>query len=279
MKIFLASIILFISLFASSQELYVFTEPASNMPAGSMSVKLAGQFIPDNKSLDRSAQRFMPEIMLGMNKNLMFHVGGSFANMNTSHFNYESVWFYGKYRFLANDELHKHFRMAAFLNASHTNSPFNYEELNLRGDKTGAEAGLIATQLWNKLAVSGTVSNIQLLDSSRFNDIHYAPQRIYQAMNYSLSAGYLLLPREYKNYNQLNVNLYLEVLAQQALTQHKYYIDLAPALQFIFNSNAKLNLGYRFQTTGNMDRMSKDSWFISFERTFLNLLNSRKAKK
>ena len=205
-------------------------------------------------------------------------MSGSFANMNTSHFNYESVSLYGKYRLLSNDELHKHFRMAAFLNASHTTSPFHYEELNLMGDKTGAEAGLIATQLWNKLAVSGTVSNIQLLDSSRFNDIVYVPERIYQAMNYSLSAGYLLLPREYKNYNQLNLNLYFEVLAQQTLTQHKYYVDLAPAIQLIFNSNAKLNLGYRFQATGNMERMSKDSWLISFERTFLNLLPSPKRK-
>src|SRR5689334_653218 len=197
MKKFLVTILLFVSLLASSQELYVFSEPASNMPAKSMSIKLTGQFIPEDKSFDRPAQRLMPEIMLGINKNLMLHVGGTFANMNTSDFNYESFSFYGEYRFLANDELHKHFRMAAFMNASHTNAPFHYEELNLKGDKTGAEAGLIATQLWNKLAISGTVSNIQLFDSSRSNDTHYVPDRIYQAMNYSVSAGYLLLPREY----------------------------------------------------------------------------------
>jgi hypothetical protein len=279
MKKIFASIVLFVSLLASSQELYVFTEPASNMPAKSMSVKLTGHFISDDKVYDRPAQRVMPEVMLGISKKLMLHVSSTFANMNTSHFNYESVSFYAKYRFLSNDELHKHFRMAAFLNASHTNSPFHYDELNLMGDKTGGEAGLIATQLWNKLAISGIVSNIQLLDSSRFNDIVYVPERIYQAMNYSLSAGYLLLPREYRNYNQVNLNLYFEVLAQQTLTQHKYYIDLAPAIQLIFNSNAKLNFGYRFQATGNMQRMSKDSWVISFERTFLNLLPVSKKKK
>jgi hypothetical protein len=279
MKKLLVSILSFASLLASSQELYVITEPASNMPAKSMSVKLTGQFIQDNKVFDRPAQRFMPEIMLGINKNLMLHVSSTFANMNTSHFNYESVSFYGKYRFLADDDLHRHFRMAAFLNASHTSSPFHYEELNLKGDKTGAEAGLIATQLWNKLAVSGAVSNIQLLDSSRFNDIVYLPERIYQAMNYSLSAGYLLLPREYRSYNQLNVNVYFEILAQQTLTQHRYYIDFAPAIQFIFNSNAKLNVGYRFEASGNMDRMSKESWLISFERTFLNLLDFKKKKR
>ena len=80
------------------------------------------------------------------------------------------------------------------------------------------------------------------------------PSRIYQAMNYSLSAGYLLLPREYTDYKQTNVNIYTELLAQQSLERKAYYVDLAPAVQFIFNSNAKLNIGYRFQLKGDMLR-------------------------
>jgi hypothetical protein len=51
---------------------------------------------------------------------------------------------------------------------------------------------------------------------------------------------------------------------------------MAPALQFIFNSNAKLNVGYRFQLAGNMNRMANNSWLVSFERTFLNALKQRK---
>jgi len=279
MKKLWTGISLLFSLYASSQELYVFTEPASNMPAKSVSVKLTGHFISDDKVYDRSAQRLMPEIMLGVNRKLMLHVGGTFANMNTSHFNGESYFGYVKYRFISFDEVHKHFRMAAFVNAAHTSSPFHYQEVNIMGDKSGIEFGLIATQLWHKLAIAATVANVQALDSSRFNDIVYVPERIYQAMNYSLSAGYLLLPKEYTSYRQLNLNLYFEILAQQTLTQHKYFIDMAPAIQLIFNSNAKLNIGYRFQATGNMDRMSKDSWLISFERTFLGLLNFSGKKK
>jgi hypothetical protein len=91
-------------------------------------------------------------------------------------------------------------------------------------------------------------------------------------MNYSLSAGYLLFPKEYTDYKQMNLNLYAEILAQQTLDQKKHYIDIAPALQFIFNSNFKVNIGYRFQVTGNMERMATNSWQISLERTFLNAL-------
>ena len=148
--------------------------------------------------------------------------------------------------------------------------------MSLQGDKSGLQVGLIATQLWHKLAVSGTVSHTQVLDESRTDKILYVPERIYQVMNYSASAGYLLLPREYTDYKQLNINLYTELLAQQALDRSGYYIDLAPAIQVIFGSNTKLNVGYRFEINGDMSRMADKSWLISLERTFLNALRKKK---
>jgi hypothetical protein len=165
--------------------------------------------------------------------------------------------------------------MAAFLDFSGTNAPFHYDEISLMGDKSGIEGGIIATQLSNKFAVSAIVSHTQVLDKSRNDKVIYLPSRNYQSINYSLSAGYLLLPKEYTDYKQLNLNLYLELLAQQTLDRKTHYIDLAPAIQLIFNSNAKLNLGYRFQLDGSMQRMAVSSWLISFERTFLNALGKK----
>jgi len=252
------------------QELYVFSEPASNMPAKSLSVKLTDHFVTNDNIYARVSHRFMPQVMFGINKKVMLHFGATFANMHTREFKYDSVNFYAKYRFLSNDELHKHFRMAVFADASKTKAPFHYDEITLMGDKSGVEAGIIATQLWHKFAISGTVSHTQVLDKSRTNKVIYVPTRNYQAMNYSLSGGLLLFPKEYTNYKQMNLNLYTEVLAQQTLDQKKHYIDIAPALQFIFNSNFKVNIGYRFQATGNMERMAANSWQVSLERTFLN---------
>jgi len=46
-------------------------------------------------------------------------------------------------------------------------------------------------------------------------------------------------------------------------------LDMAPALQLIFKSQFKLNLGYRFQLAGDMKRMAQQSWLLSTEWLFL----------
>ncbi len=154
-------------------------EPASNMPAHSISAKLSANYIARNQSADnRFLQRYTPEVMLGVNKRLMWHVGASFADMHTSNFRWESVYTYVKYRFLSKDDVHKHFRMAAFADASYTRSPFEFDEVSLQGDKSGVALGIIATQqLVNKLAVSATVSHTQVLDGSRNDKVIYHPEK------------------------------------------------------------------------------------------------------
>jgi hypothetical protein len=279
MRLFIAGTALFFSFQVKSQELYVFTEPASNIPAHSISVKLGGMFMAAQPWHNQSMQRVMPEVRLGLNKKLMLNAGFTFANMHTDNFTWESIYFYSKYRFLSHDDVHEHFRMAAFAQGSYTRAPFHNDEVNLDGDKNGLSVGIIATQLWNKLALSATVGHTQILDKSRNNKtVIYVPSRVYQAMSYSLSGGYLLLPFEYKDYKQTNLNLYTELLTQQSLDRKAYFIDMAPAVQFIFNSNTKLNAGYRFQLGGTMQRMAKHSWQVGIERTFLNALKAPQKK-
>lgn len=270
-------ILFFLFIKGNGQELYVFTEPASNMPSHSLSLKFTDHFVKNDNIYNRFSHRLMPQVRIGVSKKLMLSVGGTLSNMHTSDFRYESFNIYAKYRFLSQDEIHKHFRMAVFADASATKAPFHYDEITLMGDKGGVEVGLIATQLWHKLAVSGTIAHTQVLDKSRNSKVIYVPARSYQSFNYSLSAGYLLFPKEYTDYKQVNINFYTELLAEQTLDEKKHSIDLAPALQFIFNSNAKLNIGYRFQVSGNMSRMSTNSWLVSFERTFLNALKKNKS--
>lgn len=258
-----------------AQELYVFTEPASNMPAHSISTKYSGKFLKGLHS-DRIEQRHTAEIMFGLNKKWMLHGAVTFSDMYSSNVRWESVRMYAKYRFLSFDDVHQHFRMAAFFQASHSRNTPYYDELSLEGDQSGIQAGIIATQLVNKFAVSATVSNVQLLQSSRWNK-DFPQAYAYQAIDYSLSAGYLLFPRSYTNYKQTNLNLYVELLGQRTYDLDYYYLDIAPAIQLIFNSNAKLNIGYRVMLNSDMHRMSDRSWMISFERTFLNSLKSRRS--
>jgi hypothetical protein len=257
-----------------AQELYVYSEPASNMPAHSLSLKLSTYYNLDKLHTDRITQRYVPELMWGASKKVMLHVGTSFADMYTRRFNWEAVYMYAKYRFLSLDDVHKHFRMAVFAKAAHSKNKFHYDEVSLL-DKSGITGGIIATGLDDKTAVSITISNTQILGSARNSKVVYVPERIYQAMNYSLSAGYLLLPRQYTGFKQTNVNLYAELLAQQTLDRKTHYVDLAPSIQFIFNSISKLNIGYRFQLGGNMQRMAKESMQISYEYSFLNVFRKK----
>lgn len=255
-----------------SQELYVFSDPASNIPARSLNVKLKMHGVGDDKRFGRFSYRIMPQLTAGISKKLQVRLMATAANMHTTSFDGESIGLGVKYRFLSSDGIQNHFRMAAYLDGSLTKDAFHYyDEISLMGDKTGLEMGLIATQLWHKFALSGTVSRTEVLDATRYDGRTYFPSRQYQSLNYSLSAGYLLFPRQYKNYQQPNFNLYLELLGQRLLGDDFFYVDLAPAMQVILNSTTKINLGQRFQLQGNMGRMARRSWLISVETSFLQV--------
>jgi hypothetical protein len=267
----------FIVVAAAGQELYPYAEPASNMPSKSISVKLGAMY---GKGVHRSTvlQRYTPEVMFGLNKNWMMHASLGFSDMHETYFYYESAKIYAKYRFLSIDEIHKHFRMAAFASATYSRNHLDHNEINLAGaDQGGIQSGIIATQLWHKFAISGTASISEVLDESR-NDKVTPQQYAYESFNYSLSAGYLVFPRSYIDYNQVNLNIYAELLGGKNINwpQEKYYVDLAPSVQLIFNSTSKLNIGYRFQLNSDIYRLMKKSFMISYERIFLNALRKKK---
>lgn len=257
-----------------SQELYVFTEPASNMPAGSLSAKMIHRSLVSKYNSDYR-QRYTPELMFGINRQWMLHVSSGFSNFYTSQLRWESVKTYAKYRFYSADDVHRHFRMAAFAEAAYSRSPFYYGDINLEGDNSGVQAGIIATGLLNKLAVSATTSIIKVF-ADRTEHVVQLGQSIH-ALYYSLSAGYLLLPFNYSSYKQTNLNLYVETIGMKGLDKGDYMLDLAPALQLIFNSNVKINLGARLQVTGNMQRIAEKNYFISVERTFLGAWHHKKT--
>ena len=275
MKFFLLVILLLSAAASDAQELFPYTEPASNMPAKSMSLKLGAMYGKGPHS-NRLLQRYTPEVMFGISKKWMVHTSLTFSDMHEPYFYYESAKLYAKYRFLSNDGIHKHFRMAAFAAASYSRNHLDHNELNLYGDHTGVQAGLVATQLWNKLAVSGTASIIEVFDEKR-NDKLLPQQYAFESLNYSLSAGYLVLPRNYTDYNQTNLNVYAELLGGRNLDweYEKYYLALAPSIQLIFKSTSKLNVGYRFQLKSDIYRLMKNSWMISYEHTFLDALRKK----
>lgn len=261
---------LFIAVTVKAQELYVFTEPASNMPAKSIGLYGSERFLKDIHT-NFTTHRSTVGLQYGISKQLMVHGYTTLSNMYLTPYRWESARLYAKYRFLSLDGIHKHFRAAAFGRLAYSRNVWVFDEIDLDGDQSGWQGGVVATQLLHKLAisVSGSYNRVSYFDK----DKSLRPP-VRNAFDYTFSAGYLLFPREYKSYKQANLNIYCELLGQKSLSNNKYYVDIAPALQLIFNSTTKVNFGARFEMSGNMHRMAYPyrTYMVSVEHTILNVV-------
>ena len=253
---------------AYGQELYVFTNPASNLPARSITIKASVKSLVSYHNSERE-NRFMGEIQAGLSKNWMVSGGVSFSDMYFQKGQrFESYKLYTKYRFLSKDDVHRHFRMAAFVSGSWSRNPLVYQELSTEGDNNAIQTGLIATQLIRRLALSSTISHVSLVGNSSQVELGFPFYR--NSLQYSFSGGYLFFPLKYTDYKQVNLNGYLEFIGQYAPSAKAGFVDAAPAVQLIFNSTTRVNVGARFQLAGDLHRMANQSLFFSLEHTMLN---------
>ena len=266
MKLFLLALCLNgIVLTAFSQELYVNTEPASNMATNSLGIRVENQGYTSPVYKNRSTL----ELMYGASRHLMLH-GSLYVSdyyHNSQHFEGGST--YAKYRFLSFDSVQRHFRGAFFTKLSAINNPVINQEINLEGDNSGIQSGFVFTQLLHKLALSGSVSYLRAWDNGGDNALPTANAR--NAIAYTLSSGYLLLPETYKDYNQLNVNVYAEFLGKTNPGYGQSYVDAAPALQLIINSLIRVDFSYRVPIYNTMERNTAHMYLVRLEYNLFNL--------
>ena len=266
-------IMFFISLSSRTQELYSVTEPASNMAAGSIAFRFDNS-IMDEINSSRINYHLIPEIRVGVSKKLMIQGNLFFSNRNKK-FGEEGGSLYGKYRFLSNDAVQRHFRMAVFGRISYNKSDIHQEEINMNGHNSGFEAGLIATQLLRKVALSSSVSILKASDNGNNNKFLYGSKNS-KAVNCTFSIGKLMLPKEYKDYKQTNINLMLEFLSQVSAGSGAYYMDVAPSVQMIFNSQSRVDIGYRKELSSTLLRTAPNGVFIRVEYNLFNVFKSLK---
>ena len=113
MKKYLLSIgLLYIISFLGAQELFVVTDPASNMPAGSSNIRLSQSLFKELLE-DGYNYHLMPEVSYGINKNLMIRAASFLSNRNNRLY-LEGGSLFLKYRFFSSDDIHSHFRLAAY---------------------------------------------------------------------------------------------------------------------------------------------------------------------
>ena len=267
MKQLLVFVIMAISINVSAQELFVVTEPASNMPTGSIGLRL-GQSLMKEKYKPGYNYHIMPEIMWGANKNLMLHAAAFISNRNKNLVT-EGGSIYAKYRFLSKDDLHQHFRMAAFGRVSLNNSDIHQEEINTMGHNSGFETGIVATQLINKIAISASSSFEKATNNSR--TYKFPASQSNSATNYTLSFGRLMYPNRYKSYKQTNINLMMEFMGQTLNQNGKSFLDIVPSLQFIINSQARIDVAYVKEIYSNMLRTAPNGLYLKLEYSFFNV--------
>lgn len=264
-KKYLIGLLFFFNTTLQAQELFVLTEPASNMAAKSLGFRAMNSFMNE---LDGSGINYhlMPEIMWGINNKWMVHAQGFFSN-RINRLVTEGGSLYAKYRFLSNDDVHSHFRMATYTRLSINNSDIHQDEIETMGHNSGYELGLIATQLLNKVAISAAVSYEKAMDNG--SAYKFPTTQSNSAINYTLSIGKLMLPKEYTSYNQTNVNLMVEMLGQ-SLSNGKSFLDVAPSIQFIIKSQARIDFGYRYQLYNNMVRTAPNGFILKLEYNVFN---------
>ncbi|MFD2907554.1 hypothetical protein ACFSX9_02285 [Flavobacterium ardleyense] len=260
-------IVLFLFNKGISQELFLLTDPASNVPANSLSVNVLQSLFKEKFKTGNSYQ-LMPEVTYGLNRNLMFRALAFLSNRDKD-FVTEGASLYSKYRFYSSDDLNSHFRMAVFGRYSFNNSEIQQEEIEIMGNNSGFETGIVATTLIKKLAVSSTVSFEKAFDNKR----NYAfPDNLGDnATNYTLSFGQLMYPKTYTSFKQTNINLMLEFVGQTINENGRSYLDVAPVIQFIFNSQARLDLGYRHELMSSMTRSAPNGVYFNLYYTFFDL--------
>jgi hypothetical protein len=297
LKRFLTILLLISSGAAGAQELFPLSEPASNVPKGALGVRL---FSETYKEVNQLRNMTALRLMYGVTPKLSVYLTGIASNHhgkkmpiefpfhNTPErgalypYKLNGVHVYGKYRFLSIDGENSHFRAAAYVDGSLVKTTHHETEPDLEmGDNSGIGGGLITTYLKNKFAVSFTGGVIlpAAYTGASPDPVSTLPDvpvkvRYGKALEYSLSFGYLLLPRKYTGYDQTNINLYVEFHGkafqaakvdmfvgqenQYFLDQSRYppalqkgyYIDVSPGIQFIIKSNLRVDFSATYSSMG-----------------------------
>lgn len=278
-----------------AQELFPLNEPASNVPKGVLGIRAMGETF---KELNQYRNQFSMRIMYGAlprlsvmatigisnhhdknfpanlvththNGNQTVYTTGNFQRGLNYSYRSNGIYLFAKYRFVSKDGTHSHLRMAMYAEGAYVQQAHDEAEPNLMGDTKGVGAGLITTCLKRHFAISLTSGFIipGSYDglSPDVNGGPMIPTKIAygRALVYNLSMGYLLFPQVYKDYDQVNVNVYLELLgkANEAAQVQQYgnvsvpintplldkgnYIDFAPGIQCIFKSNLRMDFSVK----------------------------------
>jgi len=219
---------------AAAQELYVQGEAASNGPRGVWRLRASASFAGEDAASSL-------KLYYSATQDWQFSFAAHADTAGDPAF--RGGGFAAKYRFLSRDSHQNHFRAAVFAQADAATGDTGADDF-LMGVRRGGGAGLIGTWLSGRTAVSGTAGYYRAVRRDGREGLEG------NVLPFSVSVGRLLLPREYRSYDQTNLNLYFELVGVHADGSTR--LDLAPALQFIVRSRSKIDLSVRAPLAGDL---------------------------
>jgi hypothetical protein len=251
-----------------AQELFIFSEPASTMAKKAVMFRMNSRHYYDPSGY---YYKLNPELGYGLAKNLMGHLEGYYSNWAISGGSLDGVGLNAKYRFLSEDGLHQHKRMAVTGKVIYSFNPLSMQWMLEDGNTSLVAVGLIYTQLLHKLALSAKINYTKPFTAGGVPIGYVANGELLQ---WQISSGLLTFPMEYKSYQQVNVNVYAEYLGQQNLSlQNSFDLpasysinhDLGLGIQFVFASKFTTELAYRMNIGGNMNRITNSMYYFNVE--------------
>jgi hypothetical protein len=120
---------------AFGQELYVNTEPASNMAAHSLGIRLENQGFTSPQFKNRTTL----EMMYGATGKLMVHASAYVSDFYGQSQHLEGGSVYAKYRFLIHRYRASAFPRGGVWQGIYQHNPFNTQEIALEGDNSGLQ--------------------------------------------------------------------------------------------------------------------------------------------
>ncbi len=299
-----------------AQELFPHNEPASTVPKNVLGLRFFGDTYDEegtNRNMfaframygvtakftamitgtvtNHHGENLPPDLITHTHKgNETFYYTQTFQRGKPYDYRFNGINLYGKYRFLTNDGTNKHFRMAAYAEWSNVTSAHDEAEPNLRDDTKGFGGGIITTYLKKHFAVSLTTGFIfpgdytETTIEDNGNELH--TQVTYgKALIYNLSIGYLLYPFKYKNYNETNINVYVEFMGKSygeakvvqngteipnntELLKSGNYVEIHPAVQFIIKSNLRIEASVGFPLINESYAKFYPIYMIGLQRYF-----------
>lgn len=155
--------------------------------------------------------------------------------------------------------------MAVYGEFSTADQAHDEAEASLLDDSKGFGGGIISTYLKNHFAVSLTLGYNRpgiYEEYVKFDNeptVTHTTIQYGQSINYSLSFGYLLFPKIYRDYNQTNWNIYLECIGktydkaiiyqneirltpQNSTLIAGNYLEIHPGIQAIVRSNLRVEM-------------------------------------